>query len=215
MESHATSIPDQPEDLETTPAMTRLTLFATACLVCFASAAHADTLINLNATGVTTNNPAYFDTLSLAAGTYSVSAIDNTANGGYMGWNQADNPSTNNEWEERVGLNLTGSTFSTNPEIYPYPNSDPQFFIGLFDNAADALSAAQPATFTLASTQNVTFYIPDVPSNGSPFNEFWDNTGGVSLDVTAVTPEPSSLMLLGTGALGLAGAIRRRRFQAK
>ncbi len=63
-------------------------------------------------------------------------------------------------------------------------------------------------TFTATSTsEKLSFLATGAPSGAPPFSLL----DGVSVsDNVAATPEPSSLALLGTGVLGLAGLVRRR-----
>lgn len=69
--------------------------------------------------------------------------------------------------------------------------------VGWADNGASVL----PQAYTFAST----------PSSGwSSLNDVGPEQFALFSESTAVTPEPSTFMLLGTGVLGLAGAVRRK-----
>lgn len=69
----------------------------------------------------------------------------------------------------------------------------------------------QNVTFTATSaSQTLSFLAKGTPNGEPPFSLL----DGVTL-TSAATPEPSSLALLGTGALGVIGAMRRRLFAGR
>ena len=88
-----------------------------------------------------------------------------------------------------------------------------------FDSAGDVIAVGLgPGNAPTVLDLNVatgTYTTTTVPFNSTPGNlaeNAWD-LGGMGSMVTAPTPEPPTLALLASGAIGLAGRVWRRRRQ--
>lgn len=136
-------------------------------------------------------------TLHLAAGEYFATPVDQSFQGANY---TAANRFGNNSYEWNFYLSIDGSAGVKYGYGEGYATAGWQYW----GTQAEAFAAAPaPVKFTLSKASDVTFYWKD--------NQFGDNTGGISLNVSAVPePETYAMLLAGLGLMTVVGVRRRR-----
>ena len=169
-----------------------------------ASAANASTIINIDGTANASMTGTTAVQLTLGPGTYSLTPIIDqfTAFKRFSGATSCDGLGENCvqgwEYSYKVSYDSTVLSFGdgfADGGFGPLTNGN-----AYYDTAIHAFNSAlaySPA-FTLSSTKTVNFWILD--------DFLADNTGGVSLELSAGVPEPATwaMFLLGFGAVGFA-----------
>ena len=151
-------------------------------------------IVDINAI---TNSESNSVILSLAPGTYVVNPIGIADGGLYNSWNAwegGSNPPSHAGWLNNYSLSST--------EFNTYTVTDNT----IYSTDLLALDNALSTSFTLSAAADVNFFIIDSP--------YFDNLGGMSLDVSAdvsAVPIPAAAWLFGTALIGFVGMSRRRK----
>lgn len=152
-------------------------------------------------------------------GSYTVVGITGTGVTGLLragAFNGNDNqffPNRANAFDTH-GFSFTAAQGNTDFELNIASNGAGSYFLYLFDS--DGYSATLPINLV------ITVGIPTLPFSPRGFANVRRQSSSpstqdfsFSFDTIAATPEPSSILFLGTGLLSVAGAGIRRRFKGK